>query len=293
MARRTIYDHDPDPARLLDELYFRVERGVHGLPLGNVSGHAQRRYTACYGVLCLVEWLVERGLISPASRLEARGARFQDKQTSVEFPAAHVLPCDLAVSQPAQPRPAVHLYDLLQNPFNRTFVRLNIFGRTDRAHRLVNVADRSCEAGTDGMAAVFVEACEEVVQLSLRAGSITRSGTHLRRKAALTQFNTILVPGFANAARVRLRAMEKSRSRLELERMESRRGDLVDRFGRSAAPQPTDTRLSSSSDEARIAATISLCQILRIYTDESLVDPHALARVEGQIGALSFNETVI
>src|SRR4249919_3593789 len=84
----------------------------------------------------------------------------------------------------------------------------------------------------------------------------------------------------------------KSRSPFELERAEGRRGHLVDQFGRSVAPQPTDTRLSSPSDEARSAAMICLCQILRIYTDEKLIDPHALSHVEGQIGALRFNETV-
>ena len=291
MAPRTIYHHNPDPVQLLDELYFQVERGFYDLPLGDVAGHARRRYTACYGVLCLAQWLAERGVIGAVPTLEVRGARFQDKRTSVEFPAAHLLPCDLAVILPGQPATGVRLYDLLHNPLNQTWVRLNIFGQTDRVHRLVNVADRSCEAGADGMAVVFVEACEEVVRNSLQARSITRAGIHPLRTPVSTQFNGILLPGFVDVARARLQAMERSLT--PFERMESRRGHLLDRFGRSAAPQPTDTRLSSSSDQARTAAKISLCQILRIYADESRLDRAALRHIEGQIDALRLNETVL
>jgi hypothetical protein len=290
MARRTIFDHDPDPVRLLDELYFEVERGFRGLPLGAVASHARRRYTACYGVLCLAQLLTERGVIDAAPTLEVRGALFQDKRTSVEFPAAHILPCDLALILPGRPAAGVHFYDLLRNPLNQTWVRLNVFGQTDRVHRLVNVADRSCEAGTDGMAAVFAATCEEVIRRGLQAASVTRPGSQPLRGSVSALFSSMLLPGFVDAATTRLRAMERGMT--PFERMESTRGHLLDRFGRSAAPQPTDTRLGSPAHDARAAAKISLCQILRTYADGSLIDWAALNNIENQIGALGLNEKI-
>jgi hypothetical protein len=290
MARRTIFDHDPDPVRLLDELYFQGARGFSGLPLGDVAGHARRRYTACYGVLHLAQLLTELGAIDAVPSLEVRGALFQDKRTSTEFPAAHALPCDLAVILPGQSAAGVHLYDLLRNPLNQTWVRLNVFGQTDRVHRLVNVADRSCEAGTDGMAAVFATACEAVIRHGLQSRAIMSAGSLFMRNSVPTHFNSILVPGFVDVARTRLRAMEGSLTMHE--RTERLRDRLLDPFGRPSGSPPTDTRLSSPADEARTAAKLSLCQVLRTYADAGLVDGVALNLIENKIGALRQNEKV-
>src|SRR5712691_4292210 len=98
MARRTVFDHDPDPVRLFDELYFQGARDFKGLPLGDVASHARNRYTACYGALCLARMLTELVRIDTAVPLDVVGAQFQDKQTSSEFPAAHAIPCDLVLA---------------------------------------------------------------------------------------------------------------------------------------------------------------------------------------------------
>ncbi len=89
MARRTIFDHTPDPVELFDELYYEGERDFIGLPLRDVAGHVGRCYTACYGALCLARMLTDIGRIDLATTIDIVGAHFQDKRTSTEFPAAH------------------------------------------------------------------------------------------------------------------------------------------------------------------------------------------------------------
>lgn len=288
MAHRTIFDHDPDPVRLFDELYFRGARDFKGLPLGDVVGHAGRRYTACYGALCLARMLTELGRIDNAVPLDVVGAQFQDKQTSAEFPAAHAIPCDLVLALPGHPHPGVHLYDLLRNPFNRTWALRHIFGQTDRVHRLVNVADRSCERGSDGMALALAAACEEVIRDGLRARTaVTEEGPARDVQPISFQFD-ILVQRFTEVARTRLRALENKLTGYE--RTEMTRGHPVDRFGRPLVERPVDTRVNSSDAEARAAARIALRQVLQIYADPPPVDTSALGAMAGKIQALQLNE---
>jgi hypothetical protein len=285
---RTIFDHDPDPARLLDELYFRVERGYLGLPLGQVATHATKRYTACYGALCLAQMLVELGVIESVPTLEVRGALYQDKRTSTEFPAAHALPCELAVVLPGRPPAGVPLHGLLRSPFTQTWVRRNIYGQTDRVHRLVNVADSSCEAGEDGMAAVLAEACEEVLRSGLQDRVVSRFGAPPLTRSVTGIFNTIVVEGFTGVAQQRFHDLQSELTDYEMSEMI--RGHLLDRFGNFVAPQPTDTRKTSPDAAARAAAKITLCRVFRTYADPNLVDPAALDDMKGKIDALRMAE---
>jgi hypothetical protein len=287
MADRDILDTDPDPAALLDELYFEVERGFLGVPLGQVAAHASRRYTACYGVLCLARLLTQLGAIDAVTSVRTGGAEVQDKQTTHEFPSAHAVPCDLVVMMPLRPA-GVNLYDLLRNRFNRMWVRRNVFGQTDRVHRLVNVADAAVERGSQGIAAALARSCEQVIRATLQARLITRGGTPPPATSVMHHFTTVLVPDFTAAAR---NCRQRLESRLtEYEMTEMMRGHLVDRFGNYVAPQPTDTRLSSPSRDARAAARISLLRIFETYADENLVDRESLESIEAKVGALRQNE---
>jgi hypothetical protein len=291
MAGRTIFDHDPDPVRLFDELYFQGARDFRGLPLGDVAGHARRRYTACYGVLCLARMLTGLGRIGTAAALDVVGAQFQDKRTSVEFPAAHVLPCDLMLALPGYPLPGAPLYhpDLLRNPVNRFLTQCDIFGRTDRVHRLVNVADRSCEAGPDGMALALAAACDEVIKDGLLAWTLVPAGSRTPIAPSVRfRFETMLVPAFAAVAAARLRALDASLTAYE--RDEMRRGRAVNTDGSQLVARPTDTRLSSHNVEARAAARIALRQVLQVYAAPGLIDTQELMAMAGYIDALRLNE---
>lgn len=287
-GNRTIFDSDPHPAALLDELYFQVERGFLGVPLGQVAAHTTHRYTACYGALCVAHLLTELGAIEAVTSVTADRAAYQDKRTTREFPSAHAIPCDLLVTLPAQPE-AVHLYDLLRNPLNQTWVQKNIFGQTDRVHRLVNVADQSCELATQGMTFLLAQSCEQVIRECLQSRISTQVNAPAPTLVA-DHFYSVLVPGFIATAERCLRRMESNLTRYELTEM--RRDHLLDRFGKFFADQPADTRKTSSNPEARAAAKISLCQILRTYADSRLVDNAALKDITAKIGALRLNEKV-
>ncbi len=215
--------------------------------------------------------LVDIGRIDATMTVDVVGAHFQDKRTSVEFPAAHVLPCDLLLAIPGRPPPSVHLYDLLRNPFNQIWVKLHIFGKTDRVRRLVNIADRSCEAGTDGMALVFASACENVIRDGLAACRLTENRTTASPGSAtvLPQLETFIRPRFTAAALARLRDLENDLT--PFERTELTRGHTLNRFGKPAVERPLDTRLGSADAEVRAAARIALHQVLTIYTDATLV----------------------
>jgi hypothetical protein len=79
--------------------------------------------------LCLARMLTELGRIDVAVPLDVVGAQWQDKQTSTEFPAAHTIPCDLELALPGHPPPGLHLYNLLRDPLNRTWVQRHILVR--------------------------------------------------------------------------------------------------------------------------------------------------------------------
>ena len=290
MAHRVIFDGDPDPVRLFDELYFQGARDPQGLPLGDVAGHARRRYTACYGALCLTRMLVDISRIDAPAGLMVTGARFQDKQTSREFPAAHAIPCDLRLALPGHPPPGVRLYDLLRDPFNRTWTRREIFGQTDRVHRLANLADRRCEAGADGMAMALAAACDAAIRDGLRAKVVSPAGARGATVAAsvASLFETSLAPAFIAAARARLGALETEFT--DHERGQLARAPIVDRFGRPIMARPVDTRIGSPDAEARAAARIAMRQILQIYADPDCVDRAALGAIAGKIDALRLNE---
>lgn len=269
MARRQIFDSDPDPLELFEELYVQGDRGPKGLPIGNLDGHIRDRLNLSYMVLCLCAFLKDRGRIGAGLSVHPVRAHVQDKTASHEFPAAHVIPCDLDIGA------ANHkLYDFLFNPFNRTWVRRNVFGKTNRVHRLTNVADRRCEAGPLGLARVLADACEQV----LRMAGATRQ-----------VFDAVLVPGYVRAAEAALRDFEAQLSNFE--RTEMGFNAPVDQFGKPLTPRSADTRLGSPDPAAVAANKTILRQVLLEYAAlASRISVAALADVEGKVDALMVNE---
>ena len=182
---------------------------------------------------------------------------------------------------PRHPSPGVHLYDLLHNPLNRTWAQRNIFGHTDRVHRLVNVADRSCEAGSDGMALTLAAACEEVIKDGLLAKTLAPAKGPFPPAAASVhfRFETMLVPAFRKVANARLQVLERNLT--SYERNEMARGHPVDRFANPLVARPVDTKLGSRDTDTRAAARIALRQVLQTYAAADLVETSALLAIAG------------
>ena len=270
MARQ-IFDRNPDPADLLDELYRDGVRDFKGLPLGNVTEHAQDRLIVSYQVLCLFAVARDLGLLPGPVVVEPTGSAVQDRQTSGEFQAAHVLPSDLMVTPAAGS--AARLHHFFRDPFSRVWMQRNVFGRTDRVHRLTNLADSYCEAA--GMRRTIADACAAVVN---------------NRLSPMRVFENTLAPGYAAAARTALQ--ENLRSVAPADGPEFVRQPLLDRFGKAAIPRPTDTRVGSPNAEARLAARRTLNQVLEIYAGLATAPRHLMVVAAGQVDALRGNEVI-
>lgn len=268
MAVRLIYDASPDRVALFEELFEACERDQGGEPLGDVTGHAVRRFTLSYMVLCLCRLLRDLGRIDAQTQFTPAGARHQDKKASGYTQAAHVLPCDIRVEQPGGGSGG--LYDLLQNGFNRTWVQRNVFAETDRVHRLTNLADRYCESG--GMIAGLVDGCR-----SLAADDAPLDFVFWHR----------LTPAYQEAAR---RAEDEIGASLsEFDRAEGRAAALRDHLGRPLLSRPSDVRIGSPDAQARAANRAAVLQVLRLYRMAE-PDRTALHAAAGQIEALRHNE---
>jgi hypothetical protein len=264
---RYIFDENPDPVVLLDELFHGSSRDYKGLPLGNVGNHYRDRLEISYFVLCLFGVVRDFGRFPTPIQVAPVKAAYQDKQTTSEFPAAHRLPCDLQLT------PGSAVYDCFQNPFSRTWIQRNVFGRTDRVHRYTNICDSACERGPQGMAHVLAAACQDIANSA--------------RTPALV-FASTLVPGYANAVQIALTRMDGTLT--PLEREELNRKHPVDRFGGPLTPRPTDIRLTSPNAEARAAAKVSVIQVLREYADAGQPPREKLAHAAGQADAMRHNE---
>ena len=292
MAQRNIFDSNPDPNLLFDELYRDGVRDFKGLALGDVSGHARRRFTASYGVMLLVALLEQLDRLPANATIGARGASDQDKQVSGDEQAAHILPCEIVVHAPGSPLTGQPLHAFLVIPFNQTWVRREIFAPTDRVHRLVNVADSSCERGRGrnegiGMVNALVELCNKTLDDARRGRKLVVGSGPPPSRYAGDRFQTQLVPCYRMVASARRSMLEKSMT--EEERRELTRLPPIYPDGRPLVARPVDTRLGSPSADARIAARRTLRDILKIYEE---VDPDgaALVTIAGKIDALRLNE---
>lgn len=187
---RTILQEPADGHRLFVELYDNAIRDAERRPIGNVEAHAVGRLTQSYMALKLVEVARDLGLLPDESKIVATRAFAQDKRGSLEFPAAHRLPADLAVEMPDGTRR--RLTDTFGLELNRVAIDREVFSPTDRMSRLANVADSWAEAA--GMRKVLARA----------ANAVARGAT------ADEAMSRIIEPGYAVAIAQARRRLERN-----------------------------------------------------------------------------------
>ncbi|HEY9025618.1 MAG TPA: hypothetical protein VIP05_15050 [Burkholderiaceae bacterium] len=246
---REILLDDINPMALIDELAAGAVTDSHGLTLGDVSGHRIDRYLLSYAVLHLVGGMAHISLLSARDVLVPKGAKVQDKKGMDAFQAAHALPCDFAVNG----RRGMHA--LFASPIIRGNVKARLFGRTNIVHRLVNYADRRCEA--NGWIAAFHLALENVL-----------SGADPEQV-----FHQQLVTAYA-------RAVQASRDRLEAallahERQVIATPTLYAPNGTPARPRPQDFRVGATATDPR-ALAINKGAVLQVF-EEYAQGPAGLA----------------
>ena len=156
MSDREILLTDVDPMKLVDELAVGAVTDGRGLTLGDVATHRRARYHAVYLALHLIGGLARRRILRATDVIRPCGAEVQDKGGIEDFQAAHCVPCDLEVNG----EEGVHR--LFHSPIIRGNVKAHVFGKTRIVHRLVNYADRRCEA--NGWIAAMLHATHELVR---------------------------------------------------------------------------------------------------------------------------------
>ena len=240
---REIFQSDPDPRALFDELYSDVTRTADSIPLGALERHAEARLQQSYAVLVLIEQARAYGLLPEAANFEATGAQVQDKRAQRDFPAAHRLPCDMKLVEPNGREN--RLSDFFEIGLNRAWIEGNIFAPTDRVHRMVNVADQWCEDA--GMKRSLVDASNAVLH---------------GRMTAHEAMAKVIKPGYQEAIAKATAKVERNFSFMERQALATR---IVDRDGqpyRSVDPKLT---LKVKGLESRAAAKDAIERTLKAY----------------------------
>lgn len=247
--QREIMDNNPDPLPLFTELYEDVVRTADSVPIGALHRHAEGRLQQSYAVLALIEQGREIGLLPKEGEFVATGARVQDKRTSRMYPAAHRLPCDLSIKYDGQ---SVRLTDFFEEGLDKTWIDKNIFGPTDRIHRLANVADQWCEDG--GMKTTLVKAANAVLDGKMTA-----------RRA----MDDIVQPGYAAAIATAREKVERNFSIIERQALSQR---IVTIQGQPfRLPDPTALNVKGLSERA--AAKDVMERTLAAYSHVSELSP--------------------
>ena len=268
MARK-IFNRNPDPRTLLDELHFSGERDLKGLPLGPVTRHAEDRFVISFQVLCLFAVARDLNLFARPVTVDPVGDPPQDKQVGGDYQAAHALPSNLKVT-PASGSPGP-LYGFFRNPFSRTWIELNVFAKTVRVHRLTNLADSYSEKA--GLRRALADACAAVANSD---------------RTPMSVFQDDLVPNYLTAIRA---AQAANLAELTAaERQEAVRRPVVDRFGAAATARPADTRVSTADADARVANRGALIQIFDVYASMNTAPRHLLVEAQAQADAMRLNE---
>lgn len=246
---RKILRTDIDSMELIDELAAGSTTDGRGLTLGDVAGHRHDRYLASYRALHLVGTLAGISLLSGKSTIVAIGAEVQDKTGIEDFQAAHVLPCDFEIDGKAG------LHQFFVSPIISGNVQARLFGVTNVVHRLVNYADRRCEA--NGWIATFLDATKSVM-----------------KGADPDQvFSRHLVPGYSAAvARARdalLAALRKG------EREAIDKPTLLAPNGEPAQRRPQDFRIGAKVGDPKVSG-INKGAVLQVF-EEYRLGPAGLA----------------
>jgi len=249
-TRRSIMDSRPDTLALFEELYEDVSRTAANVPIGSLHRHAEGRLQQSYAVLALIEQARDSKIIPDGGEFVATGARVQDKSTSRDYPAAHRLPCDLAIKNGGE---TVRLTDYFAEGLDRTWIDRNVFAPTDRMHRLANVADKWCEDA--GMKKTLVDAANAVSN---------------RRMTANQAMEEIVQPGYAAAVEKAREKVERNFSFLERQALANR---IVDMNGKPFQKVPEPMMLKVKEMSARAAAKDVVERTLKAYGEVTELSP--------------------
>ncbi|WP_413990698.1 zeta toxin family protein [Labrys okinawensis] len=247
---RTILQEPADGHRLFVELYDNAIRDAERRPIGNVEAHAVGRLTQSYMALKLVEVARDLGLLADESKIVATRAFAQDKRASLEFPAAHRLPADLAVEMPDGTRR--RLTDTFGLELNRVAIDREVFSPTDRMSRLANVADSWAEAA--GMRKVLAQAANVVV----------------RGASADEAMSRMIEPGYAVAIAQARRRLERN---LMLAERTAIATSIVDVNGEPLRAMPDVLRLRSAELENRARAKAIMEAVLSETARHDSLEP--------------------
>jgi hypothetical protein len=240
---RKILRTDIDSMDLIDELAAGSTTDGRGLTLGDVAGHRRDRYLASYRALHLLGALAGISLLSAKSTIDAIGAEVQDKTGIEDFQAAHVLPCDFEINGKAG------LHQLFVSPIISGNVQARLFGVTNVVHRLVNYADRRCEA--NGWIDTFLAAMKSV----------------MKGADADQVFSQNLVPGYS-AAVVRARDVLVAALR-KGEREAIDRPTLLAPNGEPAQRRAQDFRISAKVGDPKVSG-INKGAVLQVFAEYHL-----------------------
>lgn len=265
---REIFQSDPDPRALFDELYSDVTRTVDSIPLGALERHAEARLQQSYAVLALIEQARAYGILPEAANFEATGAQVQDKRAQRDFPAAHRLPCDMKLVEPNGREN--RLSEFFEIGLNRAWIEGNIFAPTDRVHRMVNVADQWCEDA--GMKRSLVDASNAVLH---------------GRMTANEAMEKVIKPGYQEAIAKASAKIERNFSFMERQALAFR---IVDRDGQPYKSVDPKLTLKVKGLESRAAAKDAIERTLKAYGTVQDVSFQQRMQTVSSVSAIVENE---
>lgn len=264
---RTILQEPADGHRLFVELYDNAIRDAERRPIGNVEAHAVGRLTQSYLALKLVEVARDLGLLPDDSKIVATRAFAQDKRGSLEFPAAHRLPADLAMEMPDGTRR--RLTDTFGLALDRVAIDREVISPTDRMSRLANVADSWAEAA--GMRKVLPRAANAVAHGASADEAMTR----------------IVEPGYAAAIADARRRLERN---LALAERTAIATALVDVNGEPFRAMKDVLRLRSADVDNRARAKAMMETVLSETARHDRLDPERRRGADAFIRGIAENE---
>ena len=280
---RDIVDKTPDPVSQFQDLISGfATRDAGGLPLGDVFGHALNRLSVCYGILESAKLAASFAQVVPAHdgippnfEFAIAGAVPQDKPGTREYPAAHLAPCTLKIGDPAASGAPANLFDVFADGVTRAFV-FNLFGKTERVHKLANYSDGICERNKSQNDWVHV--------LAACSTEVVRN----RHATPREVFFDALIPRFQVVAGQQLVNMESTLGQVP----PPAESLIVDQTGQpyGRAERPTDVRIHSPSPAAWRANREAVVQILAAYSGTHSPRQEDVSRLAHQFKALRSNE---
>jgi hypothetical protein len=315
--KREVQDKNPNPVRQFNDLIAGfVCRDALGLPLGDVSGHATRRLTTCYGIIEAAHLATQFGQVGHGDGIPRHyefspiGAVPQDRRGTVEFPAAHLAPCTLEVGNPdsADVRPEL-LYKVFSDGITRSFTE-GLFKTTELVHWLANYADRRLERtrrtiGSEkiGLSHVLAQSCNLTLQdphLAPREiffEKLLPESKQVVQRICFDYWSELESPDTVQSAEPDVAhgsgLVDRFGRPYDLAPDTTQNTGLVDRLGRpyNWEPERADMRVSAkASPEIRRINQQAVLQILNTYATTEAPHSSDLNKIAGNFQALRANE---